>query len=102
MSATVRAQFTNNTPFWLIFTNGNAAAVTARIYSSTNIAQPVETWQVLTQFQAGVSNVVPVTASLPLQFFAYSLSNEWGLVFSLVHTTAPPRVDVPLRLVRNP
>ena len=98
------AQFTNNRPFHLLFDTDNGTNTTLRVHSTQDAAQPLEQWAVVAQLMAvGVSTnySVPVIASPPRQFFAVSASNEWGIVFSEVVVTEPPRSPRALRLVKD-
>lgn len=103
------AQGFSNKLFWLYFDYpaGELTNTVFRAHASTDIAVSVTNWTAVGSdwITDGVTNDLAtlissnkVLATAPVQFFAVSASNEWGIVFSDVLATRPPRQNVQLRL----
>lgn len=103
------AQEFSNKLFGLAFDYpaGEVTNVTFRAHASTDASIALTNWLVVESnwIIDGITNDVAmlissnkVLATAPVQFFVASASNEWGIAFSDVLTTRPPRQNVQLRL----
>lgn len=90
-------------PFQILFdypTNDYSTNITFRVHRSASISTTPGAWEIVpVQWSVEATNGTNLTvvsdktigATPPVMFFAISASNEWGLSFSEVVRTAPPR-----------